>query len=227
MPTLFIRVSSVFQAVRNSYSGLKTSPRLHSVQRNNLLSFIDGKQTFPNFTFVHTATQGVKWDRQLLLGNYTDHKDSSMMKEIRKHLYFQFLPAPPLYWRPPGTRQSPLCSFICPVYNYTELGHSYLAGRVLRVMAKLPSWHCPIKTYSCVPILENQSSTLQGCMDVPIQPRQQQRRQPGAPKRAFGNLRGAQKQQPRQRGRWHFSTSMSTTLPGTLIKLQGRCYDHK
>lgn len=122
---------------------------------------------------------GTDW---VLLGSYTNpcrffREDSSMMKEIGKHLYFQFLPAPPLYRRPPGTRQSPLCSFICPEYNYIELGHSYLAGRVLRVMAKLPSWHCLIKTYSCMPILENQSSTLQGCMDVPIQPRQQQRRQ--------------------------------------------------
>lgn len=131
MPRLSVRVSCVFQAVRNSHSGLRTSLQLHSVQRNNLLSFIDGKRSFPNFISVHIATQGLEQDRQLLLSNDMDHEDSSMIKEIRKHLYFQFLPAPPLYWRAPGTRQSPLHFFISPVHNYTELGLGCLAGRVL------------------------------------------------------------------------------------------------
>lgn len=53
------------------------------------------------------------------------------MKEIGKHLYFQFLPASPLYQRAPGTTQNPLNAFIRPVHNCTELGHSYLAGSVL------------------------------------------------------------------------------------------------
>lgn len=50
-------------------------------------------------------------------------------------------------------------SFTCPVYSYRELGRSYLAGRVLCVMAKLPSWHCPIKTYSTCLFLKNSHHT--------------------------------------------------------------------
>lgn len=48
------------------YFPRKASPRLHSVQRENSLSFIHGKLSFSNFTFIHTVTQGVEGDRQLL-----------------------------------------------------------------------------------------------------------------------------------------------------------------
>lgn len=64
------------------YFPRKASPRLHSAQRDNSLSFIHGKLIFSNFTFVHRVTQGVEGDRQLLQSNYTDHEDAPIMKEI-------------------------------------------------------------------------------------------------------------------------------------------------
>lgn len=64
------------------YFPRKASPRLHSVQRDNSLSFIHGKLSFSNFTFVHAVTQGVEGDRQPLQSNYTDHADASIVKEI-------------------------------------------------------------------------------------------------------------------------------------------------
>lgn len=64
------------------YFPRKASPSLHSVQRDNSLSFIHDKPRFPNFTFIHTVTQGVEGDRQLLQSNYTDHEDASIKKKI-------------------------------------------------------------------------------------------------------------------------------------------------
>lgn len=108
--------------------------------------------------------------------------------------------------------QSPLCSFIDPVYNDTELGRSSLADRVLQVMAKLPSWHCPIKTHSCVPAPENWSPTLHGQMDMASELKQW----PGAPKPGLGKPHsGSSSAHP-----WHFQARSPNLL-------QGRCYDLK
>lgn len=63
------------------YFPRKASPRLHSVQRDNSLSFIHCILSFPNFTFIHTVTQGVEENKQLLHSNYTDHEGASIMKE--------------------------------------------------------------------------------------------------------------------------------------------------
>lgn len=91
-----------------------------------------------------------------------------------------------------------------------ELGCSSPPDRVLQVMAKLPSWHCPIKTYWCVPVPESSSHTAG--LNGHAQPAQAMAgvTGPGAPKPVLGKLHRAWKWQ-------QFSTPMA--LPGMLTKL--------
>lgn len=51
-----------------------------------------------------------------------------------------------------------------------ELGCSSPPDRVLQVMAKLPSWHCPIKTYWCVPVPESSSPHCRAKWTCPASP---------------------------------------------------------
>lgn len=91
-----------------------------------------------------------------------------------------------------------------------ELGCSSPPDRVLQVMAKLPSWHCPIKTYWCVPVPESSSPHCRAKWTCPASPGNGGVTGPGAPKPVLGKLHRAWKWQ-------QFSTPMA--LPGMLTKL--------
>lgn len=187
------------------YFPRKASSRLHSVQKDNSLSFIHGKLSFPNFTFVHTVTQGVEGDRQLLQSNYTDHEDASIMKES-EHICSCKL----LFCIRGHLQPKPALLFYISCVQWHRTGHSSLADRVLQVMAKLPSWHCPKNLLLCacswilvthIAGLNRHSQSAQATAGVAG---------PGAPKPVLGKLHRAWKWQ-------QFSTSMALT--GMLIKL--------
>lgn len=94
-------------------------------------------------------TQGVEGDRQLLHSNYIDHEDACFHSEGNLNTSVFPVPASSSSVSEGTCNQSPLCSFINPVYNDTELGHSSLADRVLWVMAKLALSHKNLLLCAC------------------------------------------------------------------------------